>query len=141
MLYLNTTDVFLLLVTGSVIFKIKRVNGIFKNFIGDSHSLSRQSTCRQINILRYGDSQYIDCLLLYLTKENCLSDISLSDIFVEKFLKKPLWSLQWAESGRERARWVTEKERMKKLSLNFTSKINAKKEWINIFFCSQERTT
>ena len=41
-------------------------------FIGDSYEISRQSTCRQINILRYGDSQYIDCLfidclLLYLT--------------------------------------------------------------------------
>ena len=36
--------------------------------IGDSLAISRQSTYWQINILRYVDSRYIDCLLLYPTK-------------------------------------------------------------------------
>ena len=37
---------------------------IFRWQSGDSHAISRQSNCRQINILRYVDSQYIDCLFI-----------------------------------------------------------------------------
>ena len=81
LLYLNTTDVSMLLPMVLSYSKLKEwkwnssgVDGEwdFEIFIGDSLAISRQSTCRQINIMRYGDSRYIDCLftdclILYLT--------------------------------------------------------------------------
>ena len=51
--------------------------------IGDSLAISWQSTCRQINILRYVDSRYIDCLFINCLFIDCL-------LF---FLTKFLWEL------------------------------------------------